>query len=83
MTEEKRIFNNGKYCAYFKNYGCNQFLMIHELDERHPKADPFTYDDLKSGVYGIGKIVVDIIGIDEFWDRYSKPVTEKKVPVNG
>lgn len=81
MTEEKRIFNNGKYCAYFKIYGCNQFLMIHELDERHPKTDPFTYDDLKSGIYGIGKIVVDIIGVDEFWNKYSKPFIDREVPV--
>ncbi|MDF7683395.1 DUF3850 domain-containing protein [Lactobacillus sp. ESL0679] len=72
MTEEKRIFDNGKIVARFDS---EHELKIEGSWLYGPTPDPFTFKDLEKlqRKHFIGCEIIDVIGITKFWWDYCKP----------
>lgn len=82
MTEEKRVIVS-KHGALSCLYPTSDNKPLWSFDN-YSTPDPITKTELKrvfeNQMFGLDSEVIRFIGIDEFWDRYSKPITGKKVP---
>jgi hypothetical protein len=83
MTEEKRIIVS-KHGALSCLYPTGDNKPLWQFSDGFTPV-PVTKAELKNIVtnhmFGLDSQVIDFIGIDEFWDMYSKPVPEKKYHV--
>lgn len=83
MTEEKRIIvsEHGALSCTFP-LGTDQPFW--EFGDYFP-PEPITKSEFKNFVVksmlGFNKQIIEFIGVDEFWDMYSKPVPEQKYNV--
>lgn len=80
MTEEKRIIVS-EHGALTCSYPTDNNIPVWEFSKNF-SPEPITKSEFKNFVvksmFGFNKQIIEFIGVDEFWDMYSKPVPEKK-----
>lgn len=83
MTEEKRIITSEHGALSCDYYPTSDNTPLWHFSAGFTPA-PITKTEFKEAfenrMFGIDGQVIRFIGIDEFWDIYSKPITGKKVP---
>lgn len=83
MIEEKRIITS-KYGTLSRTYPTTSDIApvwkFTFICEPTPITKAQFKKVVKSKMRFPDAAIVNIIGIDKFWDRYSKPITGKKVP---
>lgn len=83
MTEEKRIIVS-EHGALSCSYPTDNNIPVWEFSKNFP-PEPITKSELKNIVtnhmFGLDSQIIDFIGVDEFWNKYGKPVPEKEYHV--
>lgn len=80
MTEERRIIVS-EHGALSCSYPTDNNIPVWEFSKNFP-PEPITKSELKNIVtnhmFGLDSQIIDFIGVDEFWNKYGKPVPDKK-----
>lgn len=81
MSEEKRIIKSehGVLSCSYPTSDNKPFWHFSEGFGPVPITKTEFKRDVVNQMFGLDSQIINFIGVDEFWDRYSKPIAEQKV----